>query len=270
MSSVRQHTILIVDDAPENLQVLGEVLEPHYRVRVATGGERALKISFSDDPPDLILLDVMMPGMSGYEVCRRLKGNPNTQSIPVIFVSAMNEIEDEQKGLALGAVDYLTKPIRAAIVKARVATHLALYDKTRQLERAIVQLEEQALELETLNRTLERRVQEGVAELDRLARLKRFFSPAVAELIVSGQAEDPLRSRRREIVVVFLDLRGFTAFSETADPEEVMGVLSEYHAQMGEMVMEQGGTIERFAGCAADPRPGPKRSAPRPQARRNA
>jgi class 3 adenylate cyclase len=99
-----------------------------------------------------------------------------------------------------------------------------------------------------LNQTLERRVSDQVAQLERLARLKRFFSPQLAELIVGGDAEDPLKSHRREITVVFLDLRGFTAFAETAEPEEVMGVLREYHAEMGRLVLEHEGTLERFTG----------------------
>ena len=133
-----QQTILVVDDTPENIDLLTEVLNPHYRTRIATNGDKALKIAFSDTPPDLILLDIMMPGISGYEVCEKLKSNPDTRGIPVIFVTAMSEISDEKKGLELGAVDYITKPISPAIVLARVMTHLALYDQTRELERMVV------------------------------------------------------------------------------------------------------------------------------------
>jgi class 3 adenylate cyclase len=229
-----KHTILIVDDTQENILLLSEILESDYLTKAASDGERALKIAFGAEPPDLVLLDVMMPGMSGYEVCRRLKENAVTRPIPVIFVTAMNEVEDETKGLELGAVDYLTKPISPPIVKARVKAHLELYDQRR--------------ELAAWNQTLEQRVAEGVAQLDRLGRMKRFFSPAVADLILSGNADDPLKTHRREIVVVFLDLRGFTTFSESADPEEVMGVLAEYHAAMGELIMKYAGTLERFAG----------------------
>ena len=132
-----QQTILVVDDTPENIDLLTEVLNPHYRTRIATNGDRALKIAFSDTPPDLILIDIMMPGISGYEVCQQLKENPDTRGIPVIFVTAMSEISDEKKGLELGAVDYITKPISPAIVLARVMTHLALYDQTHELERMV-------------------------------------------------------------------------------------------------------------------------------------
>ncbi len=227
-------TILIVDDAPANVELLGEVLGEHYRTKAATSGERALRIAATDPPPDLILLDVMMPGMSGHEVCEKLKADPRTARIPVIFVTAMSEVDDETRGLALGAVDYLTKPVNPAIVLARVRTHLTL---ARQAA-ALVEWTEQ----------LQKRVAEGVSELDRLGRLRRFFSPGVAELILSGSTDDPLKTRRREIVVVFLDLRGFTAFAETSDPEDVMRVLGDYHAAMGELVMAHGGTLERFAG----------------------
>ena len=229
-----KHTVLIVDDTQENILLLSEVLESDYLTKAAINGERALKIAFSEEPPDLVLLDVMMPGMSGYEVCKRLKENPDTQHIPVMFVTAMNEVDDETKGLELGAVDYITKPISPPIVKARVKAHLKLYDQAR--------------ELAAWNRTLEQRVAEGVAQMDRLGRMKRFFSPAVADLILSGNTDDPLKTHRREIVVVFLDLRGFTAFSDNAEPEEVMGVLAEYHAAMGELITKYAGTLERFTG----------------------
>jgi adenylate cyclase len=241
-------SVLIVDDAPANVQLLGEVLGPHYRTRGATNGERALRMALSDDPPDLILLDVMMPDMSGHEVCARLKADPRSASIPVIFVTAMTEEDDETRGLGLGAVDYITKPISAPIVLARVQAHLTLVRQTRELERAVSLLQQQADELAQWNRSLETRVGDGIAELERLGRLRRFFSPGVAELILSGSADDPLRTRRREIVVVFLDLRGFTGFAETSDPEDVMRVLGDYHAAMGELVMSHGATLERFAG----------------------
>ncbi len=227
-------TILIVDDTPANVHLLGEILAGRYRTKAATSGERALRIALSDPPPDLILLDVMMPDMNGHEVCERLKSDPRTRSIPIIFVTAMNEVDDETRGLEMGAIDYITKPISAPIVLARVHTHLTLARQTRELER--------------WNRSLETRVADGVAELERMGRLRRFFSPAVADLILSGSTEDPLKTRRREIVVVFLDLRGFTAFAEVSDPEDVMRVLGDYHSAMGALVMTHGGTLERFAG----------------------
>jgi putative two-component system response regulator len=124
--STRKATILLVDDTPENLTVMSTLLKDNYKVKIATGGEMALKIAASDWLPDLILLDIMMPGMDGYEVCRRLKQDSRTMNIPVIFLTAKHEVEDETKGLALGAIDYITKPISPPIVMARVKNHLAL------------------------------------------------------------------------------------------------------------------------------------------------
>ncbi|MCL6270639.1 two-component system response regulator [Sansalvadorimonas sp. 2012CJ34-2] len=126
-------TVLVVDDTAENIAVLREILLPDYKVKAALNGTKALKIAQSNPQPDLILLDIMMPDMDGYEVCRRLKADPKTQDIPVIFISAMGSDEDEEKGLDLGAVDYLIKPVRPGIVRARVRTHLALHNQTRHL-----------------------------------------------------------------------------------------------------------------------------------------
>jgi class 3 adenylate cyclase/CheY-like chemotaxis protein len=227
-------TVLAVDDTPDNLSLLTGLLKESYRVKVANSGEKALKIAFSDDPPDLILLDIMMPEMDGYEVCRQLKGNPVARDIPVIFLTAKSEVEDERMGLELGAVDYLTKPVSPPLMLARVKNHLAL--------------RHQAKELEHWNHTLERRVAAQLEEMERLERLRRFFSPAVADLLLGSDPESHLIPRRREIVVVFLDLRGYTAFTEKHGPEEVMRVLGEFHSAMGELIMAYGGTLERFAG----------------------
>ena len=139
VSLLKKQTVLVVDDAPENIAILTEALGNEYRIRVATNGEKALKIVYSDDPPDLILLDIMMPDLSGHEICRRLKANPDRRRIPIIFVTAMSTIEDEELGLGMGAVDYIAKPISPPIVRARVRTHLALYDQTRELERMVHQ-----------------------------------------------------------------------------------------------------------------------------------
>ena len=130
-------TLLVVDDVPENIEILNDILEREYRVKVATNGQKALNIVMSDQPPDLILLDIMMPGIDGYEVCRRIKANPMRRNIPIMFVTAMEDQEDEARGLALGAEDYITKPFNSYIVLARVKTHLALYDQTRELERKV-------------------------------------------------------------------------------------------------------------------------------------
>jgi len=136
---LRRPTVLVADDSPQNIELLSRVLGQDYRIKVATSGEKALTIAYSDEPPDLILLDIMMPDLSGYEVCRRIKANPDRRRIPIIFVTAMSTVEDESMGLSLGAVDYITKPISPALVQARVRTHLALYDQSRELERMVAQ-----------------------------------------------------------------------------------------------------------------------------------
>jgi adenylate cyclase len=226
--------ILVVDDTPSNVKLLADVLQARgYAVLTATNGPEALART-ERDAPDLVLLDVMMPGMSGYDVCRKIRDNPATAMLPVVMVTALDPGQERVKGLEAGADDFLTKPIHQPEILARVRSLLrvkALHD-----------------ELTELNRTLESRVRQQVDELERLSRLKRFFSPALAEAIVSGGADDPLKSHRREIVVVFVDLRGFTAFAESAEPEEVMSVLREYHAAMGEAIVAHEGTLERFTG----------------------
>ena len=226
--------LLVVDDTPNNVKLLADVLRARgYDVVTAASGLEALA-RIETDRPDLVLLDVVMPEMSGYEVCRRIRASAATAALPVVMVTALDPTEERIKGIEAGADDFLTKPINQPELLARVRSLLrikALHD-----------------ELVALNRTLEGRVAEQVAQLERLGRLKRFFSPQLAELIVSGGAEDPLHSHRREVTVVFLDLRGFTAFAETAEPEEVMGVLREYHAEMGRLILEHEGTLERFTG----------------------
>ena len=138
-----RQTLLIVDDTPDNITLLSGLLKNRYRIKVATEGERALKIAALDPPPDLILLDIMMPGMDGYEVCRRLKADPQTTGIPVIFLTAKVQVEDEEKGLKLGAVDYITKPISPPIVLARVETHLTLKNARQFLQDRNAYLEEE-------------------------------------------------------------------------------------------------------------------------------
>ncbi|MBI1846363.1 MAG: response regulator [Candidatus Rokubacteria bacterium] len=239
--------ILVVDDTPQNVKLLRDVLEARgFRPLTAASGKEALEV-LAKEAVDLVLLDVVMPEMSGYEVCRAIRERHGL-TLPVVMVTALDPATERVKGIEAGADDFLTKPINQAELLARV--------------RSLLRIKSLHDELADLNRSLEARVAEQVGQLDRLSRLKRFFSPQLAELIVSGDAEDPLRSHRREITVVFLDLRGFTAFAERAEPEEVMGVLREYHAEMGGLILAHEGTLERFTGDGMmiffnDPQPVP-------------
>jgi adenylate cyclase len=233
--------ILVVDDNAANVDILRARLLAHgYDVVTAVDGEQALHAT-QEHLPDLLLLDVMMPRLDGVEVCRRLRADASLPYIPIILVTAKSDPKDVVAALEAGGDEYLTKPVDHASLVARVKSMLrikALQDQVR----------EQAARLQEWNAALERRVAEQVAETERLSRLKRFFSPHLAELILAGGTDDPMKSHRRELTVVFLDLRGFTAFAETAEPEEIMGVLREYHAEMGRLIMAHEGTLERFAG----------------------
>jgi adenylate cyclase len=240
--------ILIADDQPMNVDILQMRLAVHgYELLTAADGEEALAVARAQ-LPDLILLDIMMPKMDGLEVCRLLKGDAALPFMPIIMVTAKADTKDIVAGLEAGSDEYLTKPVDQAALVARVKSMLrikALHDTAQaQADR----LEAQALQLADWNRTLEQRVVEQLAELERIGRLKRFFSPQLAELIVSTGEEKLLESHRREVTVVFCDLRDFTAFSEITEPEEVMEVLREYHTALGELIFRFEGTLERFAG----------------------
>ena len=241
MSTPGPAKLLVVDDTPQNVKLLADLLRAKgYEVVTAASGPEGLE-KVTAERPDLVLLDVMMPGMSGYEVCQKIRSDPSTGILPVVMVTALDPAQERIKGLEAGADDFLSKPVNHAELLARVRSLVRvkhLYDTVQS----------QAGQLAEWNRTLEGRVGDQVAQLERLGRLKRFFSPQLAELIVAGDAADPLKSHRQEITVVFLDLRGFTAFAETAEPEEVMVVLRDYHAAMGRLIMEHEGTLERFTG----------------------
>jgi adenylate cyclase len=240
--------ILIVDDNPENLDILQTRLASHgYEILTARDGEEALAAA-REKRPDLILLDIMMPKLDGIEVCRRLKADRSLPFMPIIMVTARADSKDIVRGLEAGGDEYLTKPVDQAALVARIKSMLRIKGLHDTVQEQAARLEAQAAELSEWNRTLEQRVQQQVAQLERLGRLKRFFSPHLAELIVTGGAQDPLQSHRREVTVVFLDLRGFTAFAEVAEPEEVMGVLREFHAEMGKLILEHEGTLGCYTG----------------------
>ena len=238
----RPSKILVVDDTAQNRRLMEAVLTPlGHIVLSAESGAEALEL-IAADPPDLVLLDVVMPEMDGYSVCRALRSNPDTQMLPIIMLTSSGD-QDKVSAIDAGADDFIARPFDQNELVARVRSllRIKLYHDTIQAQTA---------ELAELNRTLESRVQAQVDELEHLGRLRRFLSRQVADLIVSANDDSVLDSHRREITVVFCDLRGFTAFSETAEPEEVMSVLGEFHAELGKLIFEFGGTLERFAGDA--------------------
>jgi adenylate cyclase len=233
-------TILTVDDQPPNLRLLEAVLSPQgYRVITASSGEQALELLHSSNI-DLVLLDIRMPGIDGYEVCQRIRSESSTAFLPVIMITASGDYE-KTRAIKAGADDFVSKPFHQGELLARVAS-LA---RIKRYHDTIIR---QAAELAQWNAELETRVRTQLEDLQRVNRLRRFLSPQVAELVINSGDDSFLRSHRREIVVVFCDLRGFTAFAESSEPEEVMAVLEEYHTALGELIFHYQGTLERFTG----------------------
>ena len=209
-------TILVVDDTPENIDVLRGVLAPHYRVKVAINGEQALKIAAANTPPDLILLDIMMPGMDGFEVCRRLKAEPETSGVPVIFVTALNEPCDEVQGFEVGGVDYINKPIVPAVVLSRVATHLKLrsaYTFIRQT-------------------------------------FGRYLSDAVVDALFASPEGLELGGEQRQVTIMMADLREFTTVGERLEAHQVVEMINIFLEAMTEVILAHQGTIDEFIGDA--------------------
>jgi adenylate cyclase len=235
-------TLLVVDDNEDNRYALTRRLarEGYPNVAVAVDGRQALEL-LSSKPFDLVLLDIMMPNINGYEVLEKMKAEEKLRHIPVIMISAVDEIDSVVRCIELGAEDYLPKPFNPTLLRARVGASL-------ERKRLHDQVAAQAADLAQWNRTLETRVQDQLAEIERVSRLKRFLSPQVADVILSSGNDGVLESHRRAITVLFCDLRGFTAFAETTEPEEVMSVLRDYHAALGELIHKHQGTVERFAG----------------------
>ena len=233
-------TVLVVDDQPRNLRLLDAVLSPRgYRVITAESGEAALAI-LKDSAIDLVLLDVVMPGLDGHEVCRRIRADEATAFLPVVMITASGD-QGKLHALVSGADDFVTKPFDQAELLARVAS-------LAKVKRYQDTIRRQAEELAAWNRELEQRVAVQVEELQKASRLRRFLAPQIAELILESGDESLLESHRREIVVVFCDLRRVTLFAESSEPEEVIEVLTEYHAALGDLVFRFEGTLEHFTG----------------------
>ncbi|PJA31711.1 MAG: adenylate/guanylate cyclase domain-containing response regulator [Zetaproteobacteria bacterium CG_4_9_14_3_um_filter_53_7] len=209
-------TVLVVDDTPENIDVLRGLLKSHYKVKVAINGVQALKLCMSDTPPDLILLDVMMPGMDGYEVCRRLKAEPRTEGIPVIFVTAMNETHDEVLGFEVGGVDYINKPVTPAIVLARVKTQLKLRSAYRFIR-------------DTFG---------------------RYLSEEIVDNLIDSPHGLQLGGEKRLVTILMADLRGFTSIGERLPAESVVDMINIFLSAMTDVIQKYQGTIDEFIGDA--------------------
>jgi adenylate cyclase len=211
--------ILVVDDTPDNLYLMSALLEDQYDVTTAESGAQALEFATSDKPPQLILLDIMMPEMDGYEVMRRLRQNPATANIPVIFLTALTSIEEEQFGLDLGAVDYITKPISPPVVLARVNTHLERSANARRLQ--------------------------ALSE-----KLGRYLAPQVYKSLFDGSRDAELRTQRKKLTVFFSDIKDFTASTARWQPEDITFLLNSYFSEMSKIANEYGGTLDKFIGDA--------------------
>ena len=240
--------ILIADDNEANRDILARRLEANgYELAMAADGEEALALA-RGKLPDLILLDVMMPKVDGLEVCRQLKADRGLPFIPIILVTARADTKDIVHGLEMGGDEYVTKPVDQAALVARVRSTLRIKDLHDTVHEQSKRLAAQADELAQWNDTLKQRVTDQLAEIERMSRLRRFLSPQIAELVVSSGGEQLLDSHREQITVFHCDLRGYTGFAETAEPEEVIKFLREYHEVLGKLIYKFGATLERFTG----------------------
>ncbi len=232
--------ILVVDDVPQNVRLLEAVLSPRgFRVATASSGEEALEV-LGKEHPDLVLLDILMPGIDGYEVCARIREDPETAFLPVIMITASGG-QEKIRAIEAGADDFVNKPFDQAELLARVRSLV-------RIKRYHDTVENQAAELARWNRELEQRVQDQLEQLQRVGLLRRFLPAQLADLIITSGDESFLNAHRREITVVRCVLRGFSALAETAEPEDMWNILGEYHGAVGDLVAHFEGTLERFAG----------------------
>jgi adenylate cyclase len=215
----RKSKILVVDDTPDNLFLMSALLEDKYELVTASSGAQALEIVRSAQRPELILLDIMMPEMDGYEVMRRLRKDPATAGIPVIFLTALTSIEEEQFGLDLGAVDYITKPISPPVVMARVNSHLERNANAQRLQ--------------------------ALSE-----KLGRYLAPQVYKSLFDGSRDAEIRTQRKKLTVFFSDIKDFTASTAKWQPEEITFLLNSYFSEMSKIALEYGGTLDKFIGDA--------------------
>lgn len=211
--------ILVVDDTEDNLFMMTGLLEDQYQIQTATSGEQALQIIMSQTPPDLILLDIMMPDMDGYEVLRRIRQHPVAGVIPVIFLTALSTVEEEQLGLDMGAVDYITKPISPPLMLTRVHTHLERSSNARRLQ--------------------------SLSE-----KLSRYLAPQVYQSLFDGTRSAEIRTERKKLTVFFSDIKDFTATTATWQPEDITRLLNGYFSEMSRIAAEFGGTVDKFIGDA--------------------
>jgi len=226
-------TILIVDDTPANIAAALAILKDQYRTKVATSGAKALEHARAGDKPDLILLDVTMPDMDGYEVCARLKADPETAAIPVVFLTARTEAEDEAKGFELGSVDYIHKPFNPTVVRARVATHLLLRDTLKAIEERNAALDEKTRMLESLS-----------------VKLSKYLSPQVYASIFAGSRDVELATERKRLTVFFSDIKDFVATTADMQPEDLTAMLNRYFTAMSKIALAHGAHIDKFIGDA--------------------
>ena len=249
VAGVPDPALLVVDDNEDNRYVLSQQLniQGYDNITIATNGHEALN-NLRSKSFDLVLLDIMMPDLNGYEVLERMRSSPELRNIPVIMISGIGELDSVVRCIELGAEDYLPKPFEPTLLRARVRATLERKRLHDQVVAQAADLASQAAELANWNKTLEQRVADQLGEIERMGRLRRFLSPQVADLIVASGMEKQLQSHRREITTLFCDLRGFTRFSETSDPEDVMVLLRDYHAVIGQIVIKYGATLEHFAG----------------------